>query len=678
MELLIKLAVFKKPIFVFLKDLTRINQKPLDIDALLYYEELQQVKVSKVSNFSDNLWNLNSSEVNTKHKEHVLKIDFRNFPDISETVIFEMKCIALLWLTIGKIGVTSKKSHKDTTIIGTVKEVLSFLNKVFSHLNEDYSIEFIRDKKIVLSDLHESDLAGAVIKKKIVKNHTITDFFNSKIQDEKVIELIIGSPFLIFKENNFMWAPSSRDIKSRLDLLPNKVFEESVTNASILVIDFLQKMELPINDKVTISRKNVIKTKLCPKKYAHITKEHVDAYRVLRLSKSGYNEEFIAQYPIPQGLISLSGHLYSFSRQTKNYWDHSDTPKLNDVKNYLRLIRGASIFIFLAFTGMRSSELTRIILDNWSMTTGVKDGVITEPIPQISSLVSKGRDDTHGLFTDKWVLIPIVVDGLGCLEYISTYTQNRYLFSSITALNAEESLKARPTAANLSWVLNPFLSSLTDLVPSVHTLRDTLAYQMFRIDLGLPFISYQLKHMVDLIEKETSLGTVSNVTLGYGDIGMRLSKDGRIKQQVEIEKVKANYDPDGSYYGGKGKEHKSKMIKLFQGYIEAGYTKSEVFEVMAEQGLGLIDVGGALCYGDRAEEFDPTLPCVGSLRCNPVRCKNSTITSSHIPRWKEIYLSNKVAIDSGLMGDNKEAALVAMNEAKLVLDALSENVEEQV
>ena len=51
-----------------------------------------------------------------------------------------MKCIALLWLTIGKIGVTSKKSHKDTTIIGTVKEVLSFLNKVFSHLNEDYSI----------------------------------------------------------------------------------------------------------------------------------------------------------------------------------------------------------------------------------------------------------------------------------------------------------------------------------------------------------------------------------------------------------------------------------------------------------------------------------------------------------------------------------------------------------
>ena len=169
MELLIKLADFKKPIFVFLKDLTRINKKPLDIDALLYFEELQQLKVSKLSNFSDNLWDLNSDKVNSKHKEHLLKVDFRNFPDISETVIFEMKCIALLWLTIGKIGVTSKKKHKDITIIGTVKEVLSFLNKVFSHLNEDYSLEFIRDKKVGLSDLHESDLAGAVIKKKIVK-----------------------------------------------------------------------------------------------------------------------------------------------------------------------------------------------------------------------------------------------------------------------------------------------------------------------------------------------------------------------------------------------------------------------------------------------------------------------------------------------------------------------------
>ena len=220
------------------------------------------------------------------------------------------------------------------------------------------------------------------------------------------------------------------------------------------------------------------------------------------------------------------------------------------------------------------------------------------------------------------------------------------------------------------------MTPITNLKATVQTMRDTLAYQMFRIDLGLPFISYQLKHLVDLVDKETTLGTVSDVTLGYGNIGQILATNGRIRQQVEREKVESNYDPDSAYYGGKGREHRSRMQKLFQGYIEEGYTKNEVFSALAEQGVGLIDVGGALCYGDRSEEFDLTLPCVGSLRCNPVRCKNAVISKNHLPRWKEIYLSNKSSLDNGTAGDNRIAVIEAIREAEEVIKFIQLNSED--
>ncbi|WP_412499614.1 hypothetical protein [Vibrio furnissii] len=335
------------------------------------------------------------------------------------------------------------------------------------------------------------------------------------------------------------------------------------------------------------------------------------------------------------------------------------------------------MFLFLAFTGMRPSELKFIKLNNWEFTTGIKDGRIISAIPQIATRVSKGQDETHGLFHDKWVLIPAVVDALACLEFLSTISQNDYIYSALhKTIRNNESDIGTPATRGLYEVIGAFITPITALKPTVQTMRDTLAYQMFRIDLGLPFISYQLKHLVDLVDKETSLGAVSDVTLGYGEIGQILTKNGRIRQQVEREKVESNYDPDGTYYGGKGTEHRSRMQKLFQGYIEEGYTKDEVFAALAEQGVGLIDVGGALCYGDRTEEFDPTLPCVGSLRCNPVRCKNAVIAKTHLPRWKEIYLSNKSSLDNGTAGDNKDAAVEAMQEAEEVIKFIQSNGED--
>ena len=106
-----------------------------------------------------------------------------------------------------------------------------------------------------------------------------------------------------------------------------------------------------------------------------------------------------------------------------------------------------------------------------------------------------------------------------------------------------------------------------------------------------------------------------------------------------------------------------------------GYTEAEVYEAMADQGVAVVYMGQGLCYGGRAEDYDTSLPCIGSLRCNPARCKQAVVTIKHAPKWREVYLLNKVNLNKPEYAHNREQILAAMNEAKMVLESLDEKVE---
>lgn len=215
-----------------------------------------------------------------------------------------------------------------------------------------------------------------------------------------------------------------------------------------------------------------------------------------------------------------------------------------------------------------------------------------------------------------------------------------------------------------------------------YMLRHTLTYQLFKAEVGLPLISFQLKHFVDSISKYTSLGATSSVTLGYGDIGEMLSKEGRRKgdnqsfrRAAELEAIKTAHNPNGIYYGGKANEHKNNLIKIFQGYMAEGYTEEELYEAMVDQGLAIVSMGQGFCYGGRNDEYDSSLPCIGSLRCNPARCKQAVVTSRHAPKWREVYILNKANLHKPEYSHNYPQILAAMNEAKMVLENLGEKVE---
>ena len=175
-----------------------------------------------------------------------------------------------------------------------------------------------------------------------------------------------------------------------------------------------------------------------------------------------------------------------------------------------------------------------------------------------------------------------------------------------------------------------------------YLLRHNLAYQLYRVELGLPFISYALKHIVSGIDRFKS---ISKVTLGYGSIGDKLAGKSttslNLQKEVALERVKSQFNPDANYSGGGAKIHKNHLQTVFQGYMASGYSKDEIYEQMIEQGYYLMNVGKLYCMANEAtEKFDNSLPCIGSLRCNPIDCPNALISSEHTSIWKELHADN--------------------------------------
>ena len=291
------------------------------------------------------------------------------------------------------------------------------------------------------------------------------------------------------------------------------------------------------------------------------------------------------------------------------------------------------------------------------------------------------------MFDDRWVAIPIVKDAILAASYISKIKVSPYLVSNVDTVKPGSSPKAM-ASNGITHQMNSFIGQLlgksieNELKFNPYMLRHTLTYQLFKAEVGLPLISFQLKHFVESISKYTSAGATSSVTLGYGDIGEMLSKDGNrkgdtksLRRAAELDAIKTAHNPNGTYYGGKANEHKKGLIKTFSGYMAEGYTEEEVYEAMVDQGVAIVHMGQGLCYGGRAEEYDSSLPCIGSLRCNPARCKQAVVTIKHAPKWREVYTLNKSNLNKPEYSHNREQILAAMNEAKMVLENLGEEVE---
>jgi len=554
-----------------------------------------------------------------------------------------------------------------STILAHIKSGLRFLDTLFKVLKVKLGKEHIEKIYSSLTQIQAIDYKETAKVHSNSYNDDLKQFF-SYMQNPHTSEHIFGENISAFDSDQFSWKKRYKKKASNV-VMPNWAFDKLIRTASLLVHDFLKTIGEEVSDSFVSRYKLQNETLYCSN--AGVTKETFQLYRAFRLIKAGYPETYVkSKYGIPDELRN-SKNKYNLKDMTafinkgkyKNF-------TLTSVYEQLALVSFAAKYLIGQYTGMRPSELAVIDLNNCLVEEG--------GIKLLRSHVFKGKDtSTKGLFDDKWVVIPIIEDAIRAIKILSAITQRNLMFSSVHTKKNNEKEKLQ-TSVMIRHQLKIFIKLVLpedDLSFSNSMMRHTLAYQLYRLEAGLPLISFQLKHLVNTVDKFLSRGSTSDVTMGYGGIADSLVESQtaqKLRKQSEIEVIKATADPEGNYLGGKADEHKERLKIAFRGYMASGYSKEEIFEAMAEQGLGVINVGLGYCYG--SDSNNESLPCIGSLRCNPIRCSNAIVSEANAPYWREVYSTNLANLNNPRFADNREQIKEVINEAKGVLTLLGHGV----
>ena len=660
------------------------------IESTTYINALMERSVSKISKFSDNVWDFNSDYPNAAQnvKGAKLRINFLKYKNIPKFVLTELKIIlelALLNNLIFRPKLNSRKNNKKGTLkvnslIPIFEKGLTFINQIFIQISQELGYEFVQTQIKTLSEVNTEHYHEAAKKYEYVKGRELDQFFEY-LRSPSAVKYVFDKPLAYVELNSLNWRKlPSTEKKNKEKVLPDNVFENLSKIASLIVVDFLNAT----GQKSKILDINSLEA-LYSSKYSswanqvRVNHEILNAYIALRLRNKGYSSSSVLSIIEPYDwMLNKNGLACGLTLRkaltSRNY-------QLDKLREYFNLVSYSCVYLVAQYTGMRPSELAEVKVQDCSCL------VEEHEVWLIKSTVKKHQQEINtGLFDDKWVAIPIVRDAILAASYIAKIKSSPYLISNMDTVSSSNS-PIPMGSTGITHQMNNFIVKILDATVAnqikfyPYMLRHTLTYQLFRAEVGLPLISFQLKHFVDSVSKFTSLGATSSVTLGYGEIGEMLSKDGSrtgnksLRRSAELEAVKTVHNPNGTYYGGRAVEHKTNLIKLFQGYMAEGYTEEEVYEAMADQGMAIVYVGQGICYGNRNEEYDTTLPCIGSLRCNPARCSQAIVTSKHAPKWREVYILNKANLNKPEYAHNREQIQAAIGEAVMVLNSLGEMVE---
>lgn len=658
-----------------------------------YTESLMQCPVSKLSKFSDDVWDFNEDYPNAARNIQGarLRMDFYKYPYIPVFVLTEIKILLylvllnnLIFKNIPNNSISNSKKRnikgnlKPQSLTPMFKTGLNFLNTVFEVAINELGSEFVNHNIKTLADVNQEMYAKAASKFNQVKGRQLEDFFKY-LYSSAAYHYVFNKQLPYVDIENFDWKKlPSTEKKNKNQVLSNNVFEKLSKISSFIILDFLEAIgdTEKISDIASFERLKASNYSSWSSQN-NINRDILNAYTALRLKNKGYDLDRIENLDRPyewlQTYHSEAGLLNNFNKLGF---------KVESIRQYFCILNDVCVYIVGQYTGMRPSELAEIRVQNCECL------VESNGVWLIESTVKKHTQEIHtGLFDDRWVAIPIIRDAILVASYIAKIKASPYLLANVNTVSPNEKAQSM-VSKGIKYQINRFITyvygekTASDIDFYPYMLRHTLTYQLFRADVGLSLISFQLKHFVDNVAKYTSHGATSAVTLGYGEVGEILSKDGSrrgvsnsFRRDAELEMIKTAYNPNGVFYGGKATELKERLAKLFQGYQATGCTEEEVYEAMVDQGFAIVNVGQGLCYGENSENFDSNLPCIGTLRCNPIRCSQAVVTKSHAPKWREVYILNKANLNKPEYAHNREQILAVMNEAKLVLENLGEEVE---
>lgn len=667
-----------------IRELGSINESVEgELESWAYYQSLLSMPVSKLSVFGDAVWDFNADDPHAARnvKGAKLVIDFTKYENLNTTAIVEVKAALYLYLlapaAVAGNNPRGKKTVKYNTAVAKFQSGLRFVDHLYELAAEELGKDYISATCFSIAQFSKDMYARAAETFSYKYSPGISQFFTA-LRSPLLRESIFGDALGYVRIEALPWRLAEEESESisgeqgnQTNHLPNEVFERLSNYASLLIVDFLNALSLPVQDVGSLKRRNIKDFRVSDQ--FGISPRLMELYTAMRLGAKGYSLSSVAQVlgGTPDG-VSVGSELAS-----RAIIENLSQGLINDdLRKFLNLVNYSCCYIVAQYTGMRPSEQTELLVDSCL----VQD----EKYWLLESRLIKHQQTDRKLFDDKWLAIPIVRDAVEAARVIARYKQSPYLFSSVLTVAPGAACMAL-SSTGMQYQLDSFFSAVLSqeqyeaLDFSPYILRHTLAFQMYRVDLGLPFISHQLKHFGELVGGYGNKG-VSKVTLGYGNIGDMIAKGGRqvknpLRREAEIEVIKDYFDPDGGYAGMNASEHKARNNEIFKGYMAAGYSKDQIFEAMADQNLAIVNVGMGFCYGGASEEFDDSLPCIGGLRCNPNRCSNSVVTKAHAPKWREVYTQNHALLGDPRYADRRDQIEEVMKEAEGVLKYLGEGVE---
>lgn len=667
------------------RDVETVSQESLD-----FLNYLHNLQVSKLSMFMGLVWDFNEDYPNASR--HIrgakLRLDFTKYPHIPYFAMLELKAAFMLILK-GLSGMPAESDRmrvtqapsKPNTVIATFETGLRFLDKIYSVVNNELGKEHVEREMISVQSLPAHAYEDAAHDFDYVFDYTLEGFFKA-IRSGYLKENVFGWNLPVVNLSSLKWKSLGKtkrpadEKKRKRQVLPNNVFEVSSLAASLSIVDFLEAMGEKVVDVASLNRRNEKKVYLAKERGVCPLKFNLYIYK--RLEQKGFPRDDIAS--VIGSETFESSHYFSFVAPyaIAQYSDDTGSRIDESFRVYLNYLNYSCMYIIGQYTGMRPSEYTELISSSCLRFDGT--------YWLLRSSVSKNKDNLVELFDDFWLAIPIVRDAVRVCQLLSKYKNNDYVFSNVDTVGYGKSGQPFSSAGTKHALDNFFKQVLTpdqfsNLGFNAYMMRHTLAYQLHRAEVGLPFISHQLKHFGDVVGVGHSERGFSKTTLSYGEIADMLMKSGgrnvsgkSFRHDAEVESVKQRFDPDGNYAGVNAQAHKERLARVFKGYMASGYTKDDIFEAMADQHIAIISVGQGFCYGGGPLEFDDSIPCIGGLRCNPNRCSNAIVSKANAPSWREVYYQNKKLLGNPEYSHMHAQSKAAMEEAYGVLKLLGEEL----
>lgn len=670
------------------------NLQP-SLEALAFFDFLRMLKVSKLSSFLDSVWDWNADNLNVAKtmKGTKLSINFERHKWIPQEVILELKIIIYCYslapgiLTQLDDESKAKKPSKKQTIVALFDQGLLYIDTLYQVLSRKLGVEYVRSEICSLKDVPAHYFELAASEHKYAYSSRVR-MFVSIITAQFFQDTVFNGAVANIDPDRLHWKKKSTDVISQGEkdsrgkkkkIISNECFQRASSLGSFAIVDFLDAMGHPVADKASLERRN----QRCyfASHDNGLTPEAFAVYAYKRLDTAGYPKEFIrealgADNPYMDEILSTCT-----VTALKRYAEKSGSGSTaGNLWPYLNYVSNACMYMIGQYTAMRVSELADLKAEACLKPDGLRW--------LIQSNVHKHEEESVLLFDDCWVAIPIVQDAVRASILINKIKNNPYIFSNVftvpygkTGEPLTSSSYKEPLLAFIKSAMPPDEAEGIHFYPNM--LRHTLAYQLYRADVGLPFISHQLKHFSGIVGSFGLRKGFSQTTLGYGEIGDMLAgtahqkESGELRHAAELELIKNVYDPDKGFAGKHAQEHVAHIAKHFEGYMAAGYTKEEVFEAITRQKIAVISTGQAFCYGNRAEEFDSSIPCIGGLRCNPQRCANAVITEGNAPAWRSVFEQNRRILRSKDAEHLHEAAKAALEEALAVLLELGQEVDDE-